>query len=310
MKTFQHILQISIILVLVVYLVYTKLADDKPLPLVAQGAYMVQEGNFLVPTFDVPPTMAFADEKVPLHDEEVKQRLDRELHINSYWHSSTIFLIKRANEWFPQIEPVLKQNNIPDDFKYISLIESGLLNVRSPSGAIGFWQILEATGKELGLEINEEVDERYHPLKSTEAASKYFLKAYNKFGNWTNAAASYNIGISGLSRILSEQKMDSYYDLYLNEETARYILRVIALKEIIENKATYGYDVPENQLYHPIPLKEVTVSEDIPDLVKFALEQGVSYKVLKHYNPWLRQKTLTIKKGGGSYTILIPASDN
>lgn len=305
LKKLQNILQVSIIFILVFYLVYIKSWANKEVE-EAPPEYVQQENSFVVRTFDIPAQIDFAGEIAPLDDVEVRQRLDRELHINSYWYSSTVFILKRANEWFPQIEPVLAENNIPEDFKYVALIESGLLNVRSHRDAVGFWQIMEATGKELGLEINDEVDERYNPIKSTEAAAKYFRKAYNKFGNWTNAAASYNMGMTGLQRNLTRQKMDSYYDLHLNEETARYVLRILALKEIIENKEKYGFAIPKGRLYTAAPMKEVIVEEDIEDLVSFAIAQGISYKTLKTHNPWLRDKTLTIKKKGGSYTILIP----
>lgn len=257
-------------------------------------------------TFDVPENLTLAGEKVPLDDVEVLQRLDRELHVNTYWNSNTIFLMKRSSQWFPQISKILKENEIPQDFLYLPLIESGLLNVKSPAGALGFWQFMEHTARELGLEVNDEVDERYDPILSTEAACKYLKQAYNKFGNWTNVAASYNVGMAGLQRSLMEQKVGSYYDLLLNDETSRYVFRLLAIKEIMENPVKYGYDIPEKHLYKQEKLREVKVVTSIPNLVDFALAQGINYKILKQYNPWLRKKSLTIKQKGKTYTLLVP----
>jgi len=198
------------------------------------------------------------------------------------------------------------ENNIPSDFKYLPVIESGLQNVVSPKKAVGYWQILRGTGKELGLEISREVDERYDPIKSTQAACKYLIKAYEKFGNWTNAAASYNMGMRGLSNRIDEQKVDSYYDLMLNDETSRYVFRILAVKEIMENREKYGYEIPEHRLYKQESLQQVLVEQNIKSLVDFALDQGINYKTLKIHNPWLRSNSLTIKRKGNSYTLLIP----
>lgn len=264
----------------------------------------VQKGHNVY-TFDV-PELTFAGEAVPLDDIEVKERLDRELHINVYWHSNTVFNIKRAARWLPEIATVLKENDLPEDFKYLAIIESGLMNVKSPRGATGFWQIMEATGKELGLEVNDEVDERYHPIKSTIAASKYLKKAYERFGSYTSAAASYNMGMLGLHRRMNEQKASNYYDLLLNEETSRYIFRVLAVKEIMEHQAKYGYLIPKKHLYEEESVETIVVDTTIPDLVQFSIDHGINYKVLKQYNPWLRKNTLTIKKPGKVYEISVP----
>lgn len=257
-------------------------------------------------TFDLPEIIDFAGEKVPLDDPEVKERLDRELHLNSYFHSSTIAIIKKANRWLPQIEGELKKEGLPSDLKYLALIESGLDNVVSPAGATGFWQLRDITAKELGLEVNEQVDQRYDPLHSTRAAAAYLKKAYQRFGSWTNAAASYNMGIYGLGKRLEEQKMVSYYDLLLNYETSRYIFRVLAIKEIMENPEKYGYQIPEKHLYEQETLRPVLVDKSISNLVDFALQQGINYKILKQYNPWLRTKSLDIARPGQTYTILVP----
>lgn len=257
-------------------------------------------------SFDLPKAMSFAGERVPLELADVRERLDKELHINTYWHNNTIFLMKRANRWFPQMEPILKKYGIPDDFKYLPLIESGLMNDISPKDAVGFWQIVKSAGKENGLEITNDVDERYDPIKATEAACRYLKTAYNKFGNWTSVAASYNRGMGGIGRALENQQVDSYYDLYLNDETARYVFRILACKEIVENPSRYGFKVDPRHLYEPEKLRYVTVTQTIPDLIAFAKQQGTNYKLLKRHNPWLRDDKLTVKKGK-SYKIALPA---
>lgn len=257
-------------------------------------------------SFDVPEGITFANEPVPLDIPDVRERLDKELQINVYFHSNTIFLIKRAHRWLPQIEKILKENGIPEDFKYLPLIESNLLNAVSPKHAVGYWQILEDSGRELGLEISREVDERYDPLKSTEAACKYLRRAYDKFKNWTIVAASYNRGMAGIQRALDEQKVDSYYDLYLNEETSRYVFRILAIKEIIQNPEKYGFYIRQKHLYKEEPLRYVEVNETIRDLVDFAKDHGTNYKLLKRHNPWLREEKLTVKKGK-TYLIALPS---
>jgi hypothetical protein len=256
-------------------------------------------------SFDLPTAVSFAGEAVPLDLPDVRERLDKELHINTYWHNNTIFLMKRAHRWFPQMEAILKENNIPDDFKYLPLIESGLMNDISPKDAVGFWQIVKSAGTENGLEITDQVDERYDPIKATRAACSYLKKAYKKFGNWTSVAASYNRGMGGLSRALENQTVDSYYDLYLNDETSRYVFRIIACKEIIEHPEKYGFNVEERHLYDPEKVRYVTVNQSIPDLIAFAKKNGTNYKLLKRHNPWLRDDKLVVKKGR-AYQIALP----
>jgi membrane-bound lytic murein transglycosylase D len=257
-------------------------------------------------SFKVPSKMSFANEPVPLHIPDVHERLDKELQINCYLHSNTIFLMKRANRWLPQMQKILREHGIPEDFKYLPLIESNLLNVISPRDAVGYWQILKTSGKELDLEITDEVDERYDPLKATEAACKYLQKAYKKFGNWTLAAASYNRGMGGLDRAIENQSVDNYYDLFLNDETSRYVFRILAIKEIAENPLRYGFHIDPAHLYKPESLKYVEVEETVKDLVDFAKSQGTNYKLLKRHNPWLREDKLTVKRGK-SYRIAIPS---
>lgn len=257
-------------------------------------------------TYDVPKNASFAGESVPLNLPDVYERFDKELQINVYLHSSTLFLLKRANRWFPRMQEILKANDIPDDFKYLPLIESALLNSTSPKDAVGYWQILESSGKELGLEINKEVDERFDPIKSTEAACKYLKKSYEKLGSWTLVAASYNRGVTGVRKSLEEQRVENYYDLYLNDETSRYVFRILAIKEIVEHPEKYGFKFDPDHLYQPEPVKYVEVNESIKDLVAFAQSNGTNYKLLKRHNPWLREKRLSVRKGK-SYRIALPA---
>jgi len=254
-----------------------------------------------------PTSVDFAGEPTPLQISDVRERLDRELLVNANLDATTVLIIRRANRYFPIIEPILQQYGVPDDFKYLAVIESGLMNVTSPSGAKGFWQFMPDTAKERGMEVNELVDERYHLEKSTEAACKYLLAAKAKFGTWTMAAASYNGGIAGLSKRIDEQKVTNYYDLGLTDETARYVFRIIALKEIMKNPALYGFSIYQDDLYPPIPTKNVEVDSTINDLTGFAQSQGINYKILKIHNPWLRDKKL-LNPNKKKYEIKIPLS--
>ncbi len=257
-------------------------------------------------SFAVPDEMSFAGETVPLSIPDVHERLDKELQINCYLHSNTIFLIKRANRWLPQMQEILERYGIPEDFKYLPLIESNLMNVISHRDAVGYWQILKTSGRELDLEITDEVDERYDPLKATEAACKYLKRSYKKFGSWTMVAASYNRGMGGVERALEDQSVDSYYDLFLNDETSRYVFRILAIKEIAENPLRYGFKIDPNHLYHEEPLRYIEVKESIKDLITFAKVHGTNYKLIKRHNPWLREKRLTVRRGK-TYQIAIPA---
>lgn len=260
---------------------------------------------YQLPSIRLPDTMIFAGEKVPLDDPDIRERLDRELHVNTFFHSNTIFLLKRGNRWLPEIEKILTEYGIPSDFKYLAVIESDLTNAVSPAEAVGFWQLLKGTAREYGLEVNNEVDERYDPLKSTEAAAKYLLRSYDKFGSWVNAAASYNMGMRGLEREIEDQKVDSYYDLLLNSETSRYVLRAVAVKIIFADPQKFGFKLEEDQLYQRADLRELVVTESIDDLTDFAFEHGINYKILKRYNPWLRKNSLSVRNDE-TYTILIP----
>ena len=250
------------------------------------------QNHYAVYAIPMPEQISFAGESVPLSDPDIYERIDRELHVNTYWQSNSLLTFKRANKYFPIIEPILTKNGVPDDFKYLAVIESGLRNVVSPAGAAGYWQFMKTSGKEFGLEINSEVDERYHLEKATEAACKYLLAAKEKFGTWTLAAASYNMGMGGLNKQLTRQKEDDYYDLLLNSETSRYVMRILALKEIMESPKEYGFNFREKDLYKLDSVKIVTVDTAILDFADFAQERNLSYKTLKYHNPWLRQSYL------------------
>lgn len=254
-----------------------------------------------------PTKLNFAGEKVPLEIYDVRERLDRELLSNAYRHSNTMHLMKLSARYFPFIEEILIEEGVPTDFKYLALAESGLQNVVSPRGAAGFWQFMKATGIEYGLEVANDVDERYHLEKSTRAACKYLKLQKQRFGSWTLAAASYNMGYPRLENSIEDQKVDSYYELYLNSETSRYVFRILAFKEIFSNTTNYGFHLETNDLYLPIATKAVTVTETIPDLAEFAMSKGINYKTLKLLNPWLRDEDLIISSGN-SYDIVLPSN--
>lgn len=235
-----------------------------------------------------PNDLKFADELVPNTSLDVWERLDKELLKNIYWQSNTLLYFKRANKYFPIIEEILAKNNIPDDFKYLALIESGFEYTVSPSGAAGFWQIMRGTAREYGLEVNYAIDERYNLLKSTEAACSYLRKAYDEFGSWTMAAASYNMGINGVRRKIEKQETNNYFNLHLNDETSRYVFRIIVIKEIMENPRKYGFVFRDNDLYTHPQVKQIMVDSTIDNLYSFAKDHNINYKILKKYNPWLR----------------------
>ena len=235
-----------------------------------------------------PNDLKFADELVPNTSLDVWERLDKELLKNIYWQSNTLLYFKRANKYFPIIEEILAKNNIPDDFKYLALIESGFEYTVSPSGAAGFWQIMRGTAREYGLEVNYAIDERYNLRKSTEAACSYLRKAYDEFGSWTMAAASYNMGINGVRRKIEKQETNNYFNLHLNDETSRYVFRIIVIKEIMENPRKYGFVFRDNDLYAHPQVKQIRVDSTIDNLYSFAKDHNINYKILKKYNPWLR----------------------
>lgn len=264
---------------------------------------------YKVVSIPTPEEMTFAGEPVPLNVIDVREKLDRELHVNSYWHSNTFLTLKRANRWFPIIEPILEQHGIPEDFKYLAVIESGLTNAVSPAGATGVWQFMKSTGQGYDLEITSEIDERYHLEKATEAACEYLTDAYQKYGSWSLVAASYNMGMGGVDKQLNKQKVDTYWDLLLNAETGRYVYRILAVKEVLANPEAYGFVIDETDLYQPYETKTIEISESIPDLPQFALDQGINYKILKTLNPWLRKSSLT-NSSKKTYEIKVPVNPN
>lgn len=241
----------------------------------------------------------FAGEQVPIENEDVRERLERELTVNSYYHSSTILNIKRSQRFFPTIDRILSENQIPLDFKYVAVAESNLDNVGSPAGAKGFWQLMPAVAKSFGLKINNEIDERYHLEKSTIAATKLIRNYKGKFDSWTNAAGAYNIGEGNFRREKQLQKEDDYYKMNFGSETNRYLFRVLALKEILSTPARFGFDITPSERYEPWTekLKQVKVTESLPSLADFAHKHGMSYRDLKVYNPWLLTNHLTVGKG-------------
>lgn len=254
---------------------------------------------------EIPDEMDFAGEKVPLDLFYVRESMDREIMINTFMHTSTILMFKRAARWFPVIEPILKKNNIPDDFKFLALAESNLANVVSPSRAEGFWQFLKATGQKYGLEITEEVDERYNVEKSTEAACQYFREAYEEYKNWTLVAASFNRGIDGIGMAVEKQHITDYYNLFLVDETARYVYRILAMKQVYNNPLKYGFYLRKSDFYPPLCTYTVIVDSSINDLPAYARKIKINYRILKEFNPWLRRYTLT-NKTAKKYVLTLP----
>lgn len=257
-------------------------------------------------SWELPDSVSFAGEPMPLSNFDTRESLDRELNATAYRHGSTILTIKRASRYFPEIEKILKEYGIPDDFKYLACAESDLANVISPAGATGFWQIMEGTAREYGMTVNKEVDERYSLERSTIFACQYFRKAYDKYGSWTMAAASYNNGMNGLNEQIGIQNERNYYDLLLNEETARYIFRIVALKLIMSDPAEYDFEIKERDLYKPIKYEIVTIDSTVNSFEQFARHFNTNYKMLKFLNPWLRKPFLT-NTTGEKYVIRVPA---
>jgi len=264
--------------------------------------------DYKIYSLNIPKNVTFAEETVPMQLLDVKEKLDRELLVNTYWQSNTMLYLKRSNKYFPLIEQILKEEGVPDDFKYLALIESGLTNIVSPAGATGFWQIMKTTGKEGGLEINNEIDERYHLEKATRLACNYLKTAKEKFGSWTLAAASYNMGMTGLDKQLERQHVNTYYDLLLSEETSRYVFRILAAKEILANPTNFGFNFREKDLYKQVDTEFLPIDTTINNLAHFAQDHGINYKVLKQFNPWLREKTLP-NASGRQYEIELPKKE-
>ncbi len=263
--------------------------------------------DYNVYSIPMPEELEFSGESVPLNIPDIKERMDRELLVNTYWQSNGFLMFKRAHKYFPIIEPILESYGVPDDFKYLAMIESGLQNVTSPAGAKGFWQIMKSTGREYGLEINSNVDERYNLILSTKASCEYLIKAKKKYGSWTLSAAAYNAGMNRISSELERQAVDNYYDMLLGQETGRYIFRIVAVKEITNNPKKYGFNFSEIDLYGYPSTHTVKVDTAVTDLVKFAEKFNLNYKQLKIHNPWLKEAFLN-NKSRKKYDIEIPQS--
>ncbi len=304
-RWYRHLLAVPSLMLLVILIKLFNFSSGDEISDDDYRSYFTS--NYKVFGITIPKDINFCGEPIPIKDFTVYEALERELLVNTYYQSQTVLLHKRANRWFPVIEPILKKNGIPDDMKYLAIAESGLTNAVSPQKASGFWQIMAITANHYELEISEDVDERFNVEKATEAACKVLQDAYNRYGNWTMAAASYNLGMGGIDKQINKQKTDDYYNLFLNEETARYIYRIVAIKEIISRPKAYGYHLRKQDLYPPVPVRRVKVDTTINDLASFAISQNSSYKILKTLNAWLLTNKLTVANGK-SYTILFPAA--
>ena len=300
MKNKNHILIVTLLLFSAILLVGSSFLQ----PNSAFKSYGLSDPSKVF-ALDIAENYSFAGETVTLDEHDLRERMDKELLVNTYWQSNTMLMIKRSNKYFPTIERILKEEGVPDDFKYLAVIESGLENVNSPAGAKGFWQIMKTTGREMGLEVNSNVDERYHIENATRVACTYLKKAKKKLGSWTLAAASYNRGITGINRLLEKQQAETYYDLLLNSETRRYVFRILAMKEILSNPTRYGFVFEVQDLYTKIPVYTVEVDTAISNIARFAKTMGINYKQMKIHNPWLLQNHLN-NKSRKLYHIKLP----
>lgn len=264
--------------------------------------------TYNIKALKLPQGLNFAGEAVPVDRPDIRERMDRELLVNTYWQSNGLLLMKRANKYFPIIEPLLEKYGLPDDFKYLAVAESGLTNARSGAGASGFWQFLRGSAREYGLEVNKNVDERYNLELATKVAAEYLKKSKEKFGSWTLAAAAYNAGNARISRRLKTQQVDDYYDVLLNAETSRYVFRIVALKEIMSNPKKYGFEFEKDDLYSLAKTKTVKVDTAITNIASFAKHFDTNYKELKIHNPWLRENHLN-NKSRKLYHIKIPVNE-
>lgn len=261
--------------------------------------------TYKIKALKLSPDLNLAGERVPLEKHDIRERMDRELLVNTYWQSNGLLLIKRANKYFPILEPLLKKYGLPDDFKFLALAESAFIDETSSAGAAGMWHFMKATGKEYGLEINDNVDERYNIEKSTKVAAEYLIKSKKRFNSWTLAAASYNAGSYGVAKRLETQQVNSYYDVKLANETERYVFRIIALKEVISNPEKYGFVYDTDDLYILPKTRTIVIDTEIPNIAEFAKKYGITYKELKLHNAWLRENKLN-NKSKKVYKIKIP----
>ncbi|MCD8415652.1 lytic transglycosylase domain-containing protein [Tenacibaculum dicentrarchi] len=293
---------LSLITISFVAVLFTNTISQKKEPKIKNVAE-----SYEIRAVKAPSYMELAGERVPLEKADVKEHMDRELLVNTYWQSNGLLLIKRANKFFPIIEPLLEKYGVPDDFKYLCVAESALINIPSSKGAAGYWHFMPATGREYGLEVNRNVDERYNLEKSTRVAAEYLKKAKKKLGSWTLAAAAYNAGNGRISQRLKQQQVDNYYDLLLNSETSRYIFRILALKEVLSNPHKYGFMYDQEDLYTFPVTYNVKINTPITNITNFAKKYEVTYKELKLVNPWLRESKLN-NKSKKTYTIKIPVN--
>ena len=276
--------------------IFTSAGTDQPHPTEVKPS--------AIKPFPLPKTLNVAGELMPLDKLDVQESLDREILVNTYWQSNNLLMLKRSDKWFPVITPILEENGIPEDFKYPALIESGLQNIVSPAGAAGPWQIMKGTALDHGLEVNSEIDERYHMVKATKVACEYLNEAHHRFNNWTLAAASYNMGMAGTAKRLAEQRVNSYYDLRLNSETGRYVYRLAALKHIHEHLEDYGYVYHKTAGYSLPVFDTITVNSSVPSWIDWSIEHHTTYKALRLYNPWLRASKLS-NSANNTYQILV-----
>ncbi len=267
----------------------------------------IQETVVLEEPINLPPlpkSMVFCGQTITFDNFDVKERLDREIIVNTYRHSATIQYLKRANRFFPVLKQILKEENIPEDLIYLCVAESGLAQVTSRSGAKGFWQFMKPTAKEYGLEVDIKIDERLHVEKSTRAACQYLKDANTIFNDWLLTCASYNRGMGGIKKDLKSQQANTYFDLHLNAETSRYVFRILALKIVMENPEAYGFNLRENELYSKINVESIPISENIDDLVQWSIDHGTTYRMVKILNPWVLGSKLKIKNH--KFSLQIP----
>lgn len=280
----------------------------RPEPEVMQVSVPEQEApqinNGTIAGYALPDSLTFAGERVPLERADVRERLDREVQVNAFWHSNAIILIKRANKWLPILDSILVANDVPADFKYLAVAESGLQNAISPAGAVGFWQFMKGTAGDFGLRVNREVDQRYDPIASTVAACDYLKWAHERLGNWTVVAASYNMGLTATRKVVENQRAVSYYDMNVSEEPSRYVFRIIALKNLLENPELFSFHVEDEDLYTFPDTRSIIVDSSIADWNDFAAQYEMSYYQLRQLNPWIRDYKLTLRSGQ-SYEVLV-----
>jgi len=305
-KTHRFIVILSVIIIGIFFINAVKFtSDNKKEPVITKDSIKSTSDSYQIKALKIPENLNFAGEKVELTKTDIKERIDRELLVNTYWQSNGLLWFKRTNKYFPIIEPILKEKGVPDDFKYLAVIESDLRNVTSPAGAKGMWQMLKDAARENGLEVNDNVDERYHLEKATRAACDYLIKAKNRLGSWTLAAAAYHAGNYGIEKRLKDQNVESYYDVLAGENTERYIPRIIAAKEILSNPEKYGFLFDTEDLYSMKPSYIVKVDTAITNIADFAKKFNTNYKELKMHNPWLRENKLN-NKSRKLYEIKIP----